>query len=105
MRTSGLGVSVPVCASCVSSVSQGSSSTSASCFGVLDPRGLGGLSEVRSSRRSLLSECWGAGAGTSAEDVPGTCFSFFRDPTYPVSDFIVFRMVRCISSVTLFGGI
>lgn len=105
MRTSGLGVSVPVCASCFSSVSQASSSTSASCLGVLDSRGLEGLSEVRSSRRSLLSECWGAGTGAGAEDVLDTGFSFFRDPTYPMSDFIVFRMVKCISSATLFGGI
>lgn len=40
------------------------------------------------SRRSLLSE-WETAAG--AEDVLGTGFSFFTDPTYPMWDFIVFK--------------
>lgn len=80
IHTSGLGVSVPVCTFCFSSVLQ--ASISASCLGVLGSRGLGGLFGVRPPRRSLLSECWEAAAG--AEDVLGTGFSFRRDPTYPM---------------------
>lgn len=78
MCTSGLGISVPVCTFCFSSVLQ--ASVAASCFGVLGPRGLRGLFGVSPLRTSVPSECWEAAAG--AEDVLATDFSFFTDPTF-----------------------
>lgn len=88
MLTSGLGVSVPVCTSCFSSVLQ--ASVSASCLGVLDPWGLGGLSGVRSPWTSLLTESWEVPTG--AEDVLGPGFSLslslLTDPTYKMWDYL-----------------
>lgn len=87
MRTSTLGVAVPVCRFSGSSVLQDSISTS--CLGVIALWGLGDLFGEKSSRRSLLSEWWAA--ATVAEDVLGTGFSFFRDPIYPKRDFSRFK--------------
>lgn len=99
MHTSGLGVSVPVCKVCFSSVLQASTSV-ASCLGVLDPRGLEGLFGAGTTGRSLLSECWGEAAG--AEDVLGAGFSFFTNPTYQMGNFIMFGWLNiCLASYCL----
>lgn len=74
--TSGLGVSVPVCAFGFSSVLQASISTS--CLGVSDICGLG----------DLLFECLLAAAGVA--DGPGPGFSFLADAHYPTQDLVEF---------------